>query len=254
MSVSVLKRNAGASGEIRIARAVDECLCADGAAARFRLHDQRRYRAAVHHHITRDRVEEYLHASGKQQIVGGAFEGRNIIRAYRDAPLQALLRLVQPAETIYPIEKIVGNPVHHLSRLTMDEPEKSGEVGDASRGAHPSQEAVTLDEENVGAVPGSGGGGGEARRAATDNNHVERSEHRCFTNGFGNGVFPSWLLPAIDPISINVDYLFFEKNRSICKYTYRETRTVGWTRCRTFEPSWPSPRRAASLRQRGGAA
>src|SRR5258705_9540979 len=95
------------------------------------------------------------------------------------------------------IEKTVGDTVDHLSGLAVHQTKKPGKVGDSSRGAHAAQKAVTLDDEHVGAISGSGCGGCEARRAATDDNYVKGSEHGRFTGGFTKNAFHPVFLPTI---------------------------------------------------------
>ena len=90
--------HAGAGRKIGVAGAVDEELGANCPAAGLRLDDQRGDAVAVHRGIGCEGMEQELRAAREQEIVGGAFVGRDVVGAHRDAALKPLLRRVQAAE------------------------------------------------------------------------------------------------------------------------------------------------------------
>jgi hypothetical protein len=165
--------------QVAIARGIDEPSRPQRAAAGLGFHQRRADAPGVvaqrtHQHC----MEQQLHASGQQQLIGRALVGWDVVGAHADAALQAVLRRIESTEPLDALEQLVDQAVHQLHRLAVELAVQASEVGDAARGAHAAEEPVALDQQRARAMPRGARRGRKARRAAADHRHVGFGQHR----------------------------------------------------------------------------
>jgi len=124
-------------------------------------------------------VEQRLRAGGLQQLVSGAFVGRDVVAAHADTALQPVLRRVEPAQRVDAAQQFVDDDAaHQLLHLAAAPAVEPGEVGHATGGAHAAEEAVALDQQGARAAACGGCRGGDSGRAAAEHDDVEFAVER----------------------------------------------------------------------------
>jgi hypothetical protein len=131
-------------------------------------------------------VKERVRTGAEQHLVGGALEGRRVVRL-REDPGEDEMRLAEAVERAQAIEQLVGDAVHDLHVLAADVGVQAAEVGDAGGGAHAAEKAVALDEERLRAAARRRGRRGEPRGSAAEDDDIELAEDRGRSRRLGDG-------------------------------------------------------------------
>ena len=125
-----------------------------------------------HHGAHSERMEQYLDAALRHELVRGDLERRNVVGLSRDLVANGQVGLVQAVHRAQAIEDVVGDPVHDLLVLAEHDAVQAAKRGQARGRAGPAHEAVALDDDRRAAAAARGDRRRNAGRAAAQDHDL----------------------------------------------------------------------------------
>jgi hypothetical protein len=87
----------------------------------------------LHRHAGAERVEQRLHARGREQLVRGDLVRRNVVCLRLDPVAEDRVRLVQPRKPSQTVLDFAGDPAHDLAVLAAHVRVQAAEIAQPGR-------------------------------------------------------------------------------------------------------------------------